>query len=293
MYSKENWQSMAEKEPPFGYDDNFQTSPSRRSRKSPPGDTEQEDRPWPGPSSPVSFIPAKNGPARRTPVGPGVHALPLLVDQAGVDQEHPHPQRLRRRVLGGVVAHHEALPGPHVQLLQDLPVVARAGLAEAAVLIGGDQFEVGGLQPHPAQAAPGGRRGEDGVGGQHHPPARRLDGPHRLGRLRVEAAELPGPLELHGVELLEQGPVRQGLLPKDLGEPGPKDRLVGAAAVVAHHGGGARPDGVDQLFGVVAPGGQLLGQQAEVAAGESLHVHGQQGAVQVEQYVLDVHRVLS
>ena len=28
MYSKENWQSMAEKEPPFGYDDNFQTSPS-------------------------------------------------------------------------------------------------------------------------------------------------------------------------------------------------------------------------------------------------------------------------
>ena len=27
MYSKENWQSMAEKEPPFGYDDNFQTSP--------------------------------------------------------------------------------------------------------------------------------------------------------------------------------------------------------------------------------------------------------------------------
>ena len=30
MYSKENWQSMAEKEPPFGYDDNFQTSPSQK-----------------------------------------------------------------------------------------------------------------------------------------------------------------------------------------------------------------------------------------------------------------------
>ena len=29
MYSKENWQSMGEKEPPFGYDDNFQTSPRR------------------------------------------------------------------------------------------------------------------------------------------------------------------------------------------------------------------------------------------------------------------------
>ena len=27
MYSKENWQSMAEKEPPFGCVDNFQTSP--------------------------------------------------------------------------------------------------------------------------------------------------------------------------------------------------------------------------------------------------------------------------
>ena len=27
VYSKENWQSMAEKEPPFGYDDNFQTAP--------------------------------------------------------------------------------------------------------------------------------------------------------------------------------------------------------------------------------------------------------------------------
>ena len=29
MYSKENWQSMGEKEPPVGYDDNFQTSPRR------------------------------------------------------------------------------------------------------------------------------------------------------------------------------------------------------------------------------------------------------------------------
>ncbi|MDE6840480.1 MAG: hypothetical protein K2P49_06455, partial [Oscillospiraceae bacterium] len=27
VYSKENWQSMAEKEPPFGRVDNFQTSP--------------------------------------------------------------------------------------------------------------------------------------------------------------------------------------------------------------------------------------------------------------------------
>ena len=30
VYSKENWQSMAEKEPPFGYVDNFQTSPSSK-----------------------------------------------------------------------------------------------------------------------------------------------------------------------------------------------------------------------------------------------------------------------
>ena len=28
MYSKENWQSLAEKEPPFGLVNNFQTSPS-------------------------------------------------------------------------------------------------------------------------------------------------------------------------------------------------------------------------------------------------------------------------
>ena len=33
VYSKENWQSMGEKEPPFGYDDNFQTSPKRQRAK--------------------------------------------------------------------------------------------------------------------------------------------------------------------------------------------------------------------------------------------------------------------
>jgi hypothetical protein len=33
VYSKENWQSMAEKEPPFGRVDNLQTSPKGRLAK--------------------------------------------------------------------------------------------------------------------------------------------------------------------------------------------------------------------------------------------------------------------
>ena len=100
--------------------------------------------------------------------------------------------------------------------------------------------------------------------------------------LAVVAAEGPGGLELSGVEAVEQGLVRQGLLAEQLGELLPENGLVGLAAVVFHHGGGARPHCVDELLGVVAPGGDLLGQQAEIAFDELVLVHGEQRPVQVE-----------
>lgn len=82
------------------------------------------------------------------------------------DQEQGEAQLACGHILQGVVAHHHALLGRFAQLAEDILVIGRVGLAEAAVFIGGDQGEVLGGEAHPAQPGLDGYQGEEGIGGQ-------------------------------------------------------------------------------------------------------------------------------
>ena len=71
-------------------------------------------------------------------------------------------------VLGGVVAHHQALLGALAGLAEDFGVIGGVGLAGGGVLIGGDVGKILGPQPHPGEPRLHAHHGEDGVGGQNH-----------------------------------------------------------------------------------------------------------------------------
>ena len=55
-----------------------------------------------------------------------------------------------------------------------------------------------------------------------------------------------------------------------------------ASAVVFDHGRRARPNGVDEGFGLVAVGRELFGEELKVSGRERLLIHRQQHPVQVE-----------
>ena len=171
---------------------------------------------------------------------------------------------------------------PAAQIPQNLPVIIGVGLAVADVLIGGVPCKGLRGQPRPADAALRGHRRKDGIGGQGHPMAGGLAGLHCGPGFWGKAAESLGLLKLLPVKGVKQGDVLPDLLPIQGGESIPEGRLIGAFAIVAHHGGGAGPDIVHQSGRVIPVGGQLLGQEFEIPTGKGVLVHGEQGPVQVE-----------
>ena len=171
---------------------------------------------------------------------------------------------------------------------QDLPVVCRVGLGEADVLVSGDQLEILRPQPRPADTHFCGHSGEDGVGGQNDPHTGAVQHGYDLRGLRREAAQLPGKLKLIGVKRFEQGLVLQRLRPQHPGEILPERLLVGAGAVVFHHGARAVPDGPDQLLRSVAVGRQLFHQKLEISVGKRILIHGQQRPVQIKENRLQI-----
>ena len=213
----------------------------------------------------------------------------MLVDQAVGQQEHLHTQRLSHHVFAHIVAYHDAFFGAGAQRLQDLEVVVGGGLAEAAVLVGGIQGKVVLVQTGPADPALGGDGGEDGVGGQYRGEAPVFDRLDHLSRSGVEAADLLYLLEARAVEGIEFGLVPKDGITEDGTELVPEHFFVGAVAAVSDHGGGAGPDGTDQLFRIVAVRGKGGGQPLEVGFDEQVLIHGEQGAVQIEQDVTDGH----
>ena len=132
------------------------------------------------------------------------------------------------------------------------------------------------------------RAREDGVGGQRHAKTQLFGPVNRIcspGCIATECLRLG---ELVGVERVEELLVCQRIGPVDAGELRPEGILIALAAIVSHHGGRTRPDGVCQRLGLVAARRCLGCQQFEVAVGELILVHGEQRAVQVEQDRLDL-----
>ena len=105
----------------------------------------------------------------------------------------------------------------------------------------------------------------------------------RLHRRGIKAADVARGVELIGVEILEKALVALALfLAVDRRELLPEGLLVRAAAVVFDHGRRARPNGVDEGFGLVAVGRELFGEELEVSGRERLLIHRQQRSIQVE-----------
>ena len=98
-------------------------------------------------------------------------------------------------------------------------------------------------------------------------------------------------LELVMIKILKNRQIFPGLFSKDPTEGLPENFLIRSAAVVAHHGLGALPDGTGQGFGVIAQRSQLFAQTAQIGLDENLLIHGQQGAVQIEQNGGNGHKI--
>lgn len=84
-----------------------------------------------------------------------------------------------------------------------------------------------------------------------------------------KAAESLGLLKLLPVKGVKQGDVLPDLLPIQGGESIPEGRLIGAFAIVAHHGGGAGQILSTRAAGIIPVGGQLLGQEFEIPTGKA------------------------
>ena len=91
-------------------------------------------------------------------------------------------------------------------------------------------------------------------------------------------------MELVGIEPVEHRPQLEDFLPHLPGEGVPKALVVCLGAVVFHHGLGALPHGGHQGLRLKAKGRGLFRQQAKVGVGKLLQLHGEQGAVQIEQH---------
>ena len=97
----------------------------------------------------------------------GFNSLARAVDQAVGQKERLHPQLAGDHVLAHVVAHHGTFLGSATDLLQNIFVIARIGLAIAGIFIGGEMLEIIGGKSCPRHALFGGDRGEEGIGGKH------------------------------------------------------------------------------------------------------------------------------
>ena len=213
-----------------------------------------------------------------------------LVLQAVRHEIHRHPQLPDGHVLPGVVAHHQALLRPQPVAPQELPEVARAGLAEGAVLIAADVPEGAGAHPCPADAHLRPRPGEDGVRGKVHVPAMPSGGSHRAPCEGGGGGEPFGLLKRPGVVV--QHPAGDGLRLLGIGVPqaAEENGFIGGTAVVSHHGGPALVDEPQDVLRRDALRRGVPGHAGQVPLAESVLVHGQQGPVQVKEDVSD-HRV--
>ena len=218
-----------------------------------------------------------------------VQVLSLPVDQAVRQHKAPHAQLHGCHILCHIVAHHQAVFRGNPDPSQNLPVVFRIGLAEADVFIGCNPLKILRIQARPANPAPGGNGGKQGIGGQHQPKSQFLCPADGLRRLGIEAADGSGILELVGVKRFKNRLVPIDPLSENPCELLPENRLVGLAAVVGHHGRRACPDRVHQCLCLIAVGRQRLCQQAKVGFYKHIVVHGQQGAVQIKQDCCQCH----
>ena len=99
------------------------------------------------------------------PAPGAAHLAAAAVEQAGRQQEGTHAQHFGGAdVLVHIIAHHDAVFRLRAQLLQQILIVCGVWLAEAAVLVGGDELKILRLQSGPADALAGGDGGEKGAG---------------------------------------------------------------------------------------------------------------------------------
>ena len=215
--------------------------------------------------------------------GIGVQVAVFRVDETVGQKKHIHPDLARGHVLGRVVADHQALLRLDAERARDLEVVSRIRLAEGRGLVGRVNFKILRHKARPADAVLRRHVGKDWIRRQRNAVAALFELMDRLHRRGIKAADVARGVELIGVEILEKALVALALfLAVDRRELLPEGLLVRAAAVVFDHSRRARPDGVDEGFGLVAVGRELFGKELKVSGRERLLIHRQQRSVQIK-----------
>ena len=154
-----------------------------------------------------------------------------------------------------------------------------------AGFIGRNQLDGGWIDARPAQAALHSAERENRLSGNDDgifQLTAELDGRLCLGRIAAGGGD---PLEIHGVEILEDRTVLEDTLACDSGEVLPEQLLIGMCAVVCLGGGDTGIDAVDQRFRLITIGEHLFCQDLEVSAGKNAAVHGQECSIHVKKYV--------
>lgn len=215
--------------------------------------------------------------------GIGVQVAVFRVDETVGQKKDIHPDLACSHVLGRVVADHQALLRLDAERARDLEVVSRIRLAEGRGLVGRVNFKILRHKARPADAVLRRHVGKDRIRRQRNAVAALFELMDRLRRRGIKAADVARGVELIGVEILEKALVALALfLAVDRRELLPEGLLVRAAAVVFDHGRRARPNGVDEGFGLIAVGRELFGEELKVSGRERLLIHRQQRPVQVE-----------
>lgn len=209
------------------------------------------------------------------------------IDQPGVDQKGGDPRLTRRQIVFGVVSDHEALLRLQAEGDEQIVEILGIGLAETAVLEGGDMGigEVVEISPGKARLHHG--AWEDGIGrdddGKIAPeaPLHDLAGQGEGMDVGGQLVQIfPAEAGQTGAEQVGGDPQPALHRPQEEGFIGFSPGGSGGARPQQRKGGGKKDVGESSRIGQIREAG---GQRTDIGGDELLHLHLQKGPVQIEE----------